>query len=158
MITPLVKMVQDDFRWTAQYKYSNTLLLKSRIEISHFARGDEVDIIPAYGYWISQDVILKVPKAKLSFSLRYAIFDCDSYYTRMYCYEDDLPNSFSIPSFYGPGSRSYLMVKYKVNKNTDIWFRYAQTYYYNVIAFGTGLDLIKGNTKTDVSAELRISI
>ncbi len=156
-IIPLVKRMYDDFRWTAHYKVSTTLRVASRVEMSQFARGDEVNIIPSFGYLISQDVVFKLPKSKLSFSLSYALFDGDSYYTRMYCYEDDLPNSFSVPSFYGQGTRCYLMMQYHLMHGINIWLRYAQTYYPNMIAFGTGLDMIYGNAKTDVAAEVKIS-
>jgi hypothetical protein len=38
----------------------------------------------------------------------------------------------------------------------DFWVRYAQTWYSDRNVIGTGLDLINGNTKSDVEVQLRI--
>jgi hypothetical protein len=160
-IPNLVKIFQNDLRWTSQYKFSNSLRFAERIDFTQFARGDQSNIVPATGFLISQDVILKIPKTKLSITFRYALFDCNSYYTRLFVSGGDVPNSFSIPSFYNQGSMTNLMLQYHLIKGMDLWLRVAQTvyshFYNNIQAIGTGLDLINGNTKTDISAEVKIS-
>lgn len=108
-----------------------------------------------HGYLVYQDVCYTPVNKPISFRLRFAIFDTDNYDSRIYAYENDVLYAFSVPALYSKGSRYYFLLKYRIINNIDIWFRIAQTFYSNKNTIGSGLDEIKGNTKTDVVFQLR---
>jgi hypothetical protein len=79
------------------------------------------------GMLLLQDVSYTFRKIPVTFWLRYCTFKTGSWDTRLYTYENDLLYSFSIPVLSGEGSRSYLMVKWKIAKFAELRFRYAIT-------------------------------
>src|SRR5690606_2902362 len=107
------------------------------------------------GYLIYQDVIYKALNSPLTFSFRYAFFDAESFDARLYAYENDVLYFFSIPAFFGRGTRAYITAKYTVSRKVDVWLRLSQTYYYDRDEIGSGLDLIEGNTRSEVRVQLR---
>ena len=143
---------QTNYRWHIGYQISPSFKLSNRIEyITLDKNGNE------NGYLVYQDVTYKKAKSKISFTLRYALFDTKSYNSRIYAYENDIPGSYSIPSYYNKGSRMYILINYHITRSMEILLRCSQTYYSNqsVISPGT-LNEIDGHTKTEVKAELRM--
>ena len=55
----------------------------------------------------------------------------------------------------GRGSRAYILIKYDLGRNTDIWLRLAQTYYTDRQVVGSGLEEIDGNTRTEMKFQIR---
>ncbi len=110
------------------------------------------------GSLIYCNVNYHLPRPKLSFFLRYGIFDIDDYSARIYTYENDALYNFSIPSFQDKGSRVYLLNKWLVNENIALWFKIGQTWYSNKKEIGSGLQTIKGNTRTNIKIQLQIKI
>ena len=90
-----------------------------------------------------------------SFSLRYAIFDTESFNSRIYAYENDVLYAFSIPAYNGRGTRFYVTTKYRIKRGVDLWLRFAQTYYTDRVTIGSGREEIDGNTRSEVKAQLR---
>lgn len=109
------------------------------------------------GYLFSQDIAWK-PDYKTAIHLRYALFSTDTYDERIYSYEHDVLYGFSIPGYYYGGSRSYLLVRYRITKNMDAWLRLSRTSYYNKNKISTQLEEIEGNNKTEVKLQLRLHI
>ena len=109
------------------------------------------------GFMVYQDVIYQSLKSPFTFTFRYAMFETDSYDSRIYAYENDVLYAFSIPAYYYRGNRTYLIIKYSGIRNIDCWFRIAQTFYNNKTEIGSGLDEISGNAKTEIKAQLRFS-
>ncbi len=105
------------------------------------------------GLLISQDLNFIFTKWKI-FN-RFAIFDASEYDVRLYTYERDVLYGFSIPAFYGNGIRYYSTIEYKAHKNLTCWLRVARSKYYDKEEIGTGLEEIKGNTKTDWKIQVR---
>jgi hypothetical protein len=92
----------------------------------------------------------------VSFNARLAIFKTASYNSRIYSYENDVLYSFSIPAYYGNGLRYYLTVRYAVTRNIDLWFRVAETTFFDSKTTGSGLDQIDVPHKTELKAQLRL--
>ena len=92
----------------------------------------------------------------VTFSLRYALFDCPSYDSRIYAYENEILYSYSIPAYYGTGSRLYAMTRITAGKHLDFWVRYAQTWYTDRTSIGSGLEQIQGNLKSEVKLQMRV--
>jgi hypothetical protein len=145
--------LKQSYRYNVSYKISPSITLKNRVELVRYKIGSGA---PQKGYLIYQDVTYKKMKSPFSLSFRYALFDADTYDSRIYSFENDVLNAYSIPAFYYKGTRYYITAKYSFNRNIDVWLRFAQTNYSNRDVIGTGLTTINGNTKTEVKAQLRI--
>jgi hypothetical protein len=141
-------------RYHLNYRINENLSLKNRIETSKFTETSE----SSYGYVIYQDIFYELSKIPLSLNMRYAIFDTDSYDSRIYAYESDILYAFSIPAYYSKGTRMYFNLKYTVGKFMDIWLRYAQTYYSNKETISSGLTQINGDTKSEIKLQIRFKL
>ena len=109
-----------------------------------------------YGAIASQDISIDFPTIPLKLTVRYQFFDAVSYDNRIYSYERDVLYAFSIPMYYGKGSRYYLNLKYDLNKHLTCWFKIAQTVYANDReTLGSGNETISGNRKTDMRLLLK---
>jgi len=102
-----------------------------------------------------QDIKFKPMFSKLSFSLRYTYFNTKSYDSRIYAYENDVLYGYSIPSFYGNGKKIYLLLKYNIVKNTDLWIKISETIYDDRDVIKSGWDEIEGNKLTELKIQLR---
>ena len=145
---------RDYFRVQLNYQALPWLKLQSRIEIT---KRDAPLKNTETGYIIYQGFQLNPQQKYWTLNFRYALFDTDSYDTRLYTYENDVPFSFSIPSFSGKGSRFYALLNTKLNKNLSLILRYARTWYSDRNVISSGPDEISGNIKSDVKAVLRLS-
>ncbi|HCT31452.1 MAG TPA: hypothetical protein DIW31_12175 [Bacteroidales bacterium] len=135
------------------YTPDKQVKLKSRFDLSSF-RNDSTQ--REQGYAFSQDIEYDHPRLPFSVACRFAIFDTDSWNTRIYCYESDMPYSYSVPAYYSKGTRVYLMLKYSPSRSIDCWLRWSQTYYSDLKEIGQGLDLIHGNKKSDIRIMVKV--
>lgn len=138
-------------RFHFDYKLSESLTLKNRMEWSYF---DSERTGGTSGLMLYQDVVWK-PNSQWAFYARYAVFDTEDFYTRIYAYENDVLYAFSIPFMMGQGSRYYLMTKYRFSRKLDLWLRWARFDYFGQETVGSGLEMIEGNTRTEVKAQIR---
>jgi len=148
----VVAKKQTNYRYNISYKVSESFTLRNRVELIGFQRGKSDK---EYGYLVYQDILYKPLSSNLSFSFRYALFETDSYDSRIYAYENDVLYYFSIPAYYRTGTRTYLTVKYRARKGIDIWLRWAQWHLNNTDEIGAGNEMIHGNTKSDIRAQVR---
>jgi hypothetical protein len=125
------------------------ITLKSRVQLSTY---DQLGI-QTKGMAVIQDFNIKWNKWKIS--ARVALFDSEDYENRQYVYEKDLLYVFSIPAYAGQGTRSYLMLQYKASRKLVFWLRYGSYKYRNVDTIGSGLNQIKGSTKSDLKFQIR---
>jgi len=138
-----------------QFNYTpeKMITLRSRIDFSSFSSDSTKE---EFGFIFSQDIGFAHPKYPFSVAVRFAIFDTDSWSTRIYSYESDLLYSFSVPAYYSKGTRTYIMIKYSPTNRIDCWLRWSQTYYSDMNEIGQGLDLISGNKKNDIRIMVRV--
>lgn len=153
----IIDYVQDlkkqSFRFNLSYQISPAFAIKNRVEYQIYQAGDEK---AENGYIIYQDIRYKPEKMPFAISARYALFQTDSYDSRIYAYENDVLYSYSIPAFYYKGSRFYLMAKVKLQRHLDFWIRYSITNYSNQTVVSSGLNEIQGNHKSEIKAQLRL--
>ena len=104
-----------------------------------------------YGIIASQDVSYTFENIPLKVDFRYQFFDAKSYENRFYSYEKDVLYAFSIPMYFGLGSRYYLNMCYELNTKLSLWFKIAQTVYADDReTMSSGNETILGNRKTDM--------
>jgi hypothetical protein len=152
-IRSTVDIILHRARLQNNYKVNAELELRSRLELSRFTdnRGN------SDGVMIAQDVIYKPMGKKYSFNTRFALFDVQSFDSRIYAFENDLLYEFGIPFFQNQGSRFYVNCRYKLSRKVTWEFRYAHTYFTNVDFIGSGNERIDGNIRSDVKTQLRIN-
>lgn len=111
-----------------------------------------------YGITAVQDISYVFQRLPLKIDFRYQFFDAVDYQNRFYTYEKDLLYAFSIPMFYGLGSRFYLNFKYEISEKIAVWFKLAQTIYADDReTLSSSSETILGNRKTDVRFLLKWS-
>jgi hypothetical protein len=137
----------------ATYSLSPELSMSSRLAFCFYRPEMQA---AEKGFLMSQDVKYKVRTVPLSFVLRYAMFDTDSWNTRLYVYESDILYAFSIPAYFDKGCRYYLNIGYKPCDKFQLWFRISQTYYFEKEEISSGLSTIAGNKQTDAKLQLQI--
>jgi hypothetical protein len=152
-IRPIEEVVQRNFRFNFNYKFTSSLQWKTRIELVTVNRPS----MPfEKGFVMAQDLVFRPTKFPVDVSVRYALFDTDSFDTRLYLFESNLLNVFSIPAYFNEGSRYYILLKYEYKKNVELWLRYAAFVYANQTALGTGPERIDGSTRSEVGVQLRV--
>ncbi len=140
-------------RFHFNFKYSEKIKLKTRFEHAMFNGLQKEN-----GFLVFQDIQFHPLKIPLKITGRIAYFKTDSYNSRIYAYENDLLYTFSIPSFYGTGFRTYLNLSYKISKNLDCWFKIANTSWSDRDVISSGYNEILGNNKTEIKFQLRLKI
>lgn len=151
-IDPLTRIEQSNYRFNLRYKVSDAITLRTRMEAVDFNRADEP---LEHGFLIYQDLIHRPLGSPWQFTARVALFDMDTYDSRVYAYENDLVGLYSILPYYGRGMRWYLMARVKIKRRVDLWVRYGSWIYNDRNSFSSGLQEINGNRRSDLKAQLR---
>ncbi len=140
-----------NIRYHLSYTTSSNLTFRNRIEVARWKTGD---FSPEWGYILYQDILFTFRQLPVDIRARYAIFDTDSYNTRIYTYENDVLYSFSIPALYSKGTRSYLLVKYSPGKSLSFWLKFSRTRFSNKIPDGFA-SVIPGNVLSEIKFQIR---
>ena len=80
------------------------------------------------GFLFFWDLVYKHPLGKISMNFRYEKFETDSYSSRVYSYEPDLPYSFSLPSQSGAGKRLIYNAMYEIRANCNMAVNISETF------------------------------
>lgn len=108
------------------------------------------------GMLLYQDFCVKFPKPNFSFIARVALFDTDSYNERLYAYENDLTQTFTIASYYGKGMKFYAICQYKW-RFISFQIKISRLLFRDRNSVGSGLEEIKANHKTEVKGQIILS-
>jgi len=152
-IDSTVSKMLSRIRINLEYPVGPVITFQDRLELS-FSKTEGKPLMK--GYLMYHDILFKPSRIPVSFVLRYAMFDTDGWDPRIYAYEHDVLYSFSIPAYHDRGIRTYLNVRYAMNKHFDFWLKLADTYYLQEQTIGSGLDEINGQHKTDLRLQVRV--
>ncbi|MDF3027126.1 MAG: hypothetical protein K0S23_1433 [Fluviicola sp.] len=153
-ITEIENVVQNNYRLNMSYKVLESFTLKSRLEYVTINRKSNA----AEDGWIfTQDFLFKPKNLPFDLTLRYALFDTDSYDTRIYTFENNALYVFSIPAYYYQGSRAYAMIRFSFLRHCDLWIRYGTFLYSNRTVLSSGPEEIKGSRKSDITVQFRLN-
>ena len=142
---------KDNFRFHINYKEGDNWAFANRLETSSINLGNQQEM----GYMLYQDVKYKPLFSKITFTSRYVLFNTPTYDSRIYAYENDVLYGYSIPAYYGKGSKIYLVAKCNIIRNLDFWLRIAHTTYTDRMVLKSGWDEIEGNKMTEIKLQLR---
>ncbi|MBO9573765.1 MAG: hypothetical protein J7497_16385, partial [Chitinophagaceae bacterium] len=105
--------VQQNWRTHISFQVSRSLLLRNRVEVCRYVKG--FIALPENGYLFYTDLVYKPLGKPFSGNFRFQVFECDSYATRIYAYENDVMYASSTPSFFNKGTRIYCNGRVKLN-------------------------------------------
>ena len=106
------------------------------------------------GNLIYQDLQFSLGK-KTNLTFRYSSFSSDDFNSRTFAYENDVPGTFNIPAYIGKGTRSYILIKHQIQKDLQIWIRFARSSFAGVESNGTGLNYIDKPHASDLTFQLQ---
>ena len=153
-IRPLVNINRQSLRLNISCLLVRGLTSTTRTEIT---RNRPEGQKAAWGYMFYQDFRYHPLKIPFGGSVRFTVFDCEDWETRIYAREGDVLNAFSMPALSSRGIRWYVLLHYRPLKYITIYVRFAQTYYDNKSFTGSGLGIIQGNRQSEIKAEIKFS-
>lgn len=151
-IKPLVNINQTNYRLAMTYKVTDEITLKSKFDYVTYKKGT---LDRESGVVLSQDIVYKPKKYPFEVTVRYALFDTDSYYSRIYSFEANALYVFSIPAYYNQGNRAYVLFRVTLFRQLDVWAKYGLFLYNNINKIGSGAEEIKGQKKSELTVQLR---
>lgn len=110
---------------------------------------------PQRGAMLLQDILYRPIQSPLSFTARFALYGTTGYGVRFYHYENDLLNTFSIPPYYGHGTRVYFNIRLRALPGLTLEGRFAQTFRHDGATIGTGLEAFHGNRRTQIASQIK---
>jgi hypothetical protein len=154
-VTEIEDVLQRNYRLNMSCVLNEFISLKTRLEYVTINRASNK---PEKGMLFSQDLIFKPKSRPYDLSLRFALFDTDSYDTRIYTFESNALYVFAVPAYYYQGSRAYAVLRYSFWRSCDLWIKYGVFLYENRSTISSGPEQITGNKKSDLLIQLRISL
>jgi len=151
-ITPLVPEDQVNYRFNASYKVSNGVTLRTRVETVKYKLGD---MPQENGFLIYEDIVHRPLHGRVELTGRVAIYSTDSYNSRIYAFESDIPGVFSLPPIYGTGMLWYAMIRYSPARHLDLWVRYGSKVFDGQTSISSGLQEIAGDRDNDLKLAAR---
>ncbi|WP_457289266.1 helix-hairpin-helix domain-containing protein [Pedobacter sp. UYP24] len=148
----LRKVIKQGLRLGCDWKLSSTISWQQRMELAGYKKGNAPY---ETGKLIYSDMNFKRMGSPISGNLRLAWYSSPSYNSRIYAYEDDVLYASTSGLYFNTGVRTYVNVRYQLNRSMNIWARYAAYIYKDQQVIGSGLDEINGNIKSDVRFQLR---
>jgi len=150
-LSPVVMQPRKNWRTQLNYKVNDVVMVRTRAEIVWF---DKKGAGAEQGFLSYIDILYKPGLTPLSGNFRLQYFETGGYNSRLYAYENDVLYHFSIPVFYDKGYRYYVNINYDINKKLSFWARWAQTVYIDKTLIGSGLDEIRGNTRSEIRVQV----
>lgn len=135
--------------WRTQisHRINSSVTIRHRFELLWYqaenAAGEK-------GFLAFFDLFYKPMGSRFSMNARIQYFDSDSYSSRLYAYENDVLYYYAVPVFYDRGSRYYINLQYRINRQMRLWLKLAQTVYTDRSSIGSGLDMIEGNKRPEL--------
>lgn len=114
-------LITQSVRWSVRYSPSEYLTLNTRADYKIVKPSE------SKGMLLFQDINLRFRKFPVSLWIRWAIFKTGGFESCLYTWENDLLDSFSIPSLYGTGNRVYLMSSWKISNKAEFRIKYGVT-------------------------------
>lgn len=147
----LVNSQSDNLRGEFIYSLAGQLTLRSRIEFVTVTPDKQIN--KDYGYLVFQDVSY-TPIKNLFLTARFVFFKTDSYNSRIYEYENDLPGIMTSPALFGDGMRWYIIAKYNSSFGLNFSAKYSELVKPGEKFLGSGSSMIIGSVDNQFTFQL----
>lgn len=145
-VKPDLPVTISHVRYQINWSLNDAFEFRFRAELSNFNSGTQTE----NGKLLFIDVISKTSN-NLSATLRLSWFNTNSYNSRIYAYENDVPHYFYIPAFFDNGLRYYLNCGYKLKQGISFHLKLSQLMYLDKSrTIGSTNTAINNNRKTDL--------
>ncbi|MFP4467544.1 MAG: ComEA family DNA-binding protein [Bacteroidales bacterium] len=148
----LEDVCRSQYRMNVSYQISPSINLGGRMEFLVHRHGDKKES----GFLLYKDILFRNPGHPLAMTLRFALFDTSGFNSRIYAYEHDVLYAFSFPFYSDQGLRTYMVARWRLSRNVDLYARLARTTFINRTHSGSGPDRIEGPARTEIKAQLRL--
>jgi hypothetical protein len=140
------------FRANMAYWVNPKVRLRTRGELVRSRQaGEDLEV----GYLLYQDLRLLFNDS-IRLDTRVSMFDTESFATRVYQFENDLLYVFSSQSLFNKGQRMYVLLNYEPTDFLDLWAKFGITVYEDEQTVGSGLNQVKGDTRSEIGIQARI--
>ena len=141
-------VANDDHRQRIALGYQDRLwTLKTQLDL---ARTSYIE--KSQGWMVSQQASLHL--GGLLIGTMAALFNTDSYDSRIYLYEQQVQHEFYFPTYYGEGLRLSLQIRTDIGKSLRLAAKAGYTNYFDRSTIGSGLQLIPKSHQTDIDLQL----
>ncbi|HVN48145.1 MAG TPA: helix-hairpin-helix domain-containing protein [Bacteroidota bacterium] len=147
--------IQRNYRITVNYTSLRSAQFSTRIECVHVE--EKLLAVNENGYLLSQSLQWKMFDHLRTY-LQVTMYKTDSYNSRMYRYEDELPGAFTNAMLYGEGLRWYVLLQYEVGRNLQLYAKFSCSVKNGVSSLGSGWDEIPGNTLQQISMQMDVNL
>jgi len=144
--------MRNSFRANLAYWVNPKVRVRTRGEV---VRNKQAGASIELGYLLFQDLRLLL-KDNLRIDMRLAMFDTESYATRVYEFENDLLYVFASQALYNKGQRMYVLVNYEPFTFLELWGKFGITMYEDQQVIGSGLNQITGDYRSEIGLEARV--
>jgi hypothetical protein len=145
--------IKQSFRIQIKQNFGTKVRFQSRLEkvilkFSPFQNSKK-------GINFYQDIYWKIFRM-LTLQIRFSAFNTDDYDSRIYEYENDLPNVFSNYALYGRGRKWYVMVKFIPVPKIKLWLKYRRIVFDGVETIGSSRTSINGDMRQDIHLQVEL--
>ena len=149
-LDPVVAQTRFQARLHFAYRITPALEWRSRLDAGF--TDNELEARQR-GLVLYQDLHYR-PRGPWSLSARFAVNDTDGYDVRFYEYENGLLYNARVLPYYGRGTRSFLVARYKGIRDVTLEARAAQSYFADRETIGSGLEETESRVRTEVGTQL----
>ncbi len=154
-INPLQRIGRAGYRLTLNYAINAGISMRNRIEWVYRWEGSTT---PTAGFLAYHDTRWKDRSDRMAIGMRFAMFDTDSYHERIYAYEQDVYQVFSVLPYAYKGMKGIFLMRFKISDALSTWLRLSRTWYANRNTIGSGGDEIKGKAVTELKCQLLVKL
>ncbi|MCX7984270.1 MAG: helix-hairpin-helix domain-containing protein [Bacteroidetes bacterium] len=127
------------------YLPTSKVTMVNRVNVAQFKDKGNTE----YGVSITQGIAYHL-KSTIRIEIGATVFETDSYDSRLYLYESNLPGYSMTTALYGEGVRWYCVIISKPLNGVTVSCKYSQLAKQGVEYYGSGNDLIRGSVRSNV--------
>lgn len=146
----VIQKKYEGIRCEILYKPEKSLQLRSRVNyVISTSKADNRET----GFLIFQDIKI-IPIMNLDLYARIVLFKTDSYNSRVYQFENDIPGVLSNPPLYGEGIKWYIFFRYKTDCGILVSAKYSELIKPANKTFGSGNSQFPGNVDNRLTFQI----
>ena len=141
------------------FRYTTSIVLhpfkiKSAAELNYYSKKREGE--NSYGFAIMSEASCKLLIDRMTVVARLSLFNAEEWDNRVYFAESDPQGGAFSQPLNGYGYRTYLLSRYKLAKNIDLWIKYSRTHRFGEDKIGEGPEQTLGPSRDELKLQLKL--